>query len=154
MVSAATIVAVIVAVIAFIALGEDKEKTIPRDAYTIAADKMCIGAKRQIVAAENGGLGAGATGARRLLPVISEWRSEFDALRVPSDRVEEAQALDAALKEVQLRIAGLARVASGNRKQILAQAQAADEASSEVEEAVAALGLSHCSRLTIGFANK
>ena len=36
LVSLATILAVIVAVIAFIALGEDDEKTIPRDAYTIA----------------------------------------------------------------------------------------------------------------------
>lgn len=154
-VSAATIVAVIVAVIAFVALSEDSEETIPRDSYTIAADRICIGAKRRIVAVENSGLKAGAAGARRLLPVVSEWRSEFDALKVPSDRIEEAQALDAALKEVQLRIATLARVAaSGNQKQVLTQAQAADEASSGVEEAVAALGLSHCSRLTIGFSNK
>lgn len=153
--SAVTIAALIVAVIAFVALSPSNEKTIPRDAYTIAADQMCVGAKRQIVAVENGGLGTGAAGARQLLPVVSEWRSKFDALKVPSDRVEEAQALDAALKEVQLRIATLARVAAGgNRKQVLAQAEAADEASSNVEEAVAALGLSHCSHLTIGFANK
>lgn len=155
LVSAATILAVIAAVIAFIALSEDSEKTIPRDSYTIAADQICIDAKRHIVAVENSGLKAGPAGARRLLPVVSEWRSEFDALKVPSDRIEEAQALDAALKEVQLRIATLARVAaSGNQKQVLAHAQAADEASSGVEEAVAALGLSHCSRLTIGFSNK
>jgi hypothetical protein len=155
MVSAATIVALIVAVVAFVALGESKEKTIPRDAYTIAADQMCIAAKRHIVAVENSGLGAGPAGARQLLPVVSEWRSEFDALKVPSDRIEEAQALDAALKEVQLRIATLARVASGgDRKQVLEQAKAADEASSGVEEAVAALGLSHCSKLTIGFSNE
>ena len=155
LVSAATILAVIVAVIAFIALGEDDEKTIPRDAYTIAADQMCISAKRQIVAVENKGLASGPAAARQLLPVVSEWRSEFDALKVPSDRIEEAQALDAALKEVQLRIASLARGAtSGNRAQAVEQAKAADEASSEVEEAVAALGLSHCSSLTIGFSNK
>lgn len=154
-VSAATIVALIVAVVAFVALGQSKEKTIPRDAYTIAAEQMCITAKRHIVAVENGGLASGAAAARQLLPLVSEWRSEFDALKVPSDRVAEAQALDAALKEVQLRIATLARVAaSGNRKQILEQAKAADEASSSVEEAVAALGLSHCSSLTIGFSNK
>lgn len=155
LISAATIAAVIAAVIAFIALGEDEEKTIPRDAYTIAADQMCVNSKHKIVAVENGGLGAGAAGARRLLPVVSEWRSEFDALKVPSDRVEEAQALDAALQEVQLRIASLARTAgSEGRGQVLARAEAADEASANVEEAVAALGLSHCQNLTIGFANK
>jgi DNA-binding FrmR family transcriptional regulator len=154
-VSAATIVALIVAVIAFASLGQSQERTIPRDAYTIAADQMCIGAKRQIVAVENGGLGAGAAGARRLLPVVREWRSEFDARKVPPDRIEEARALDAALREVQLQIATLARIAAdGGRKQILAQAEAANEASSEVEEAVAELGLSHCSRRTIGFSKE
>jgi hypothetical protein len=154
-VSVATIGAVVIAMIAFVTLGQSNGKTIPRDAYTITADQMCIGAKHQIVAVENGGFEAGAAGARQLLPVVSEWRSKFDALKVPSDRIEEARALDAALKEVELQIAALARTAaSANRKQILAQAETANNASTAVEEAVEALGLSHCSRLTIGFSKK
>jgi hypothetical protein len=155
LVSGATVLALIVAVVAFFALDEDDEETIPRDAYTIAADRMCIAAKRQIVAVQREALRSAApdtaTGARNLLPVVAEWRSDFDALEVPSDRLEQARNLDAALQEVEGRIGALARVAAGSeREEILTQAEEADEASTAVEEAVADLGLSQCSRLTIG----
>jgi hypothetical protein len=155
LISAATVIALVVAVIAFIALDQADEEAIPRDAYTIAADRMCIAAKDKIVAVERGGIGAEAIGtaavARHLLPVVAEWRSEFDALRVPADRVREARDLDGALQEVELRIGALARAAGeGDRKKTLVRARGADEASTGVEKAVSALGLSRCSRLTIG----
>ncbi|HMI80981.1 MAG TPA: zinc-ribbon domain-containing protein [Solirubrobacterales bacterium] len=153
LITGATVAALAIAVGAFIALSDDEE-TIPRDAYTIAADQMCIAAKRQIVAVERAGLQGKApdSSARDLLPVVAEWRSDFDALKVPSDRLEEARALDAALQEVEARIGALARVATeGNRTALLARAKEAEEASAGVEEAVSDLGLSHCSRLAIGF---
>jgi hypothetical protein len=153
LITGATAVALIIAGIAFFTLGDDEE-TIPRDAYTIAADRMCIAAKRQIVAVERAGLQGKApdSSARNLLPVVAEWRSNFDALEVPSDRLEQARALDAALQEVETRIGALARIsAEGDRKTLLARAKAAEEASAEVEEAVSDLGLSHCSSLAIGF---
>lgn len=147
--------ALIVAVVAFFALGEDDEEAIPRDAYTIAADRMCIAAKRQIVALQREGLKGEtpdiASGARNLLPVVAEWRSDFDSLQVPADRSEQARDLDAALQEVEREIGALARVAADSeREEILAQAAEADEASTAVEEAVADLGLGQCSSLTIG----
>ena len=148
-------IALAIAVVAFFALGEDDEGTIPRDSYTIAADQMCVAAKRQIVAVQRerlrGETPDTATGARNLLPVVSEWRSDFDALQVPSDRLEQARDLDAALQEVERQIGALARIAaSSGREEILARAKEADEASTVVEEAIADLGLSNCSRLTIG----
>jgi hypothetical protein len=145
----------VVAVAAFIALDQAGEDAIPRDGYTIAADQMCVGAKRQIVEVERGGFGAEPSGtatfARRLLPVVAQWRSEFDALQVPADRVREARDLDGALQEVELRIGALALAAGeGDRKKTLVRARGADEASTGVEKAVSALGLSRCRRLTIG----
>lgn len=156
LITGVTVAALVVAVIAFVALGEDDEETIPRDSYTIAADRICIAAKRQIVAVERAGLRGKspdtATGARTLLPVVAEWRSEFDALEVPADRIARARELDAALQEVEARIGALARVAAEvDRAELLSRAKAAEKASAGVEEAVSDLGLSHCSRLAIGF---
>jgi hypothetical protein len=155
LVTGATVLALVVAVVAFFALDDDNEEAIPRDTYTIAADRMCIAAKRQIVAVQREGFRGKvpdvATGARNLLPVVAQWRSDFDSLQVPSDRLEQARELDASLQEVERRIGTLARVAVGSaREEVLARAKEADEASTAVEEAVAELGLSHCSRLTIG----
>jgi hypothetical protein len=155
LVTGATVAALAIAVIAFIALRDDEDEALPRDAYTVAADRMCIAAKRQIVAVERAGLQGDApdtaTGARNLLPVVAEWRSEFDALKVPSDRLDQARQLDAALQEVEGRIGALARAAArADHQELLARAEAAEDASAGVEKAVSALGLSRCSGLAIG----
>jgi rRNA maturation endonuclease Nob1 len=150
--TAATAVALVVAVVAFIAL-KPNEETIPRDAYTIAADRLCLDAKRGIVAAERrAGQGDTSAFAQELVPVVANWRSRFGKLHVPRNRTEEAQNLEAALLEAEIRIAGLGRVAQrGNEKEIVESAKQADAASAGVEEAAASLGLSHCAAATIGF---
>lgn len=155
LVSAATAVAVAVAVAAFIAL-EPSEHTIPRDAYTIAADQLCLDAKSEIIAAEQrfgrrGGNRDTSVFAHELVPIVAAWRSKVGKLAVPSDRVELAGELEAALLEAEIQIAALARVAAkGNEKVTLVSAKRADAASAGVEEAVAALGLSRCAAETIG----
>jgi len=157
LVTAATAVAIAVAIAAFIAL-KPSDDAIPRDAYTIAADRICLGAKGEIVAVEERARkrgGHASAFARALVPIVATWRSRFQTLRVPSDRVEEAQRLEAALQEVELRIASLARVAgTGGRTATIASAKRADVATSQVEEAVSSLGLSHCARATIGFSRQ
>jgi hypothetical protein len=156
LVTAGTAIAVVVAVGAFIALDADEEDadTIPRDSYTVTADGICLVGKRQIIAAERQSLSQGANTsevAAALLPIVATWRSEFGALRPPPDRTEEAQELDGALRDVELEIAELARVAEGgNRARTLASARRADQAATRVEEAVAGLGLGLCGQLTIG----
>jgi hypothetical protein len=150
--TAATAFALVIAVIAFVAL-KPSEDTIPRDAYTIAADRLCLGAKGEIVALERRFSRRPDTSvfAQELVPIVANWRSRFKQVDVPSDRTEEAQGLEAALLEAEIQIAGLARVAAqGNEEKTLASAQQADLASTGVEEAVASLGLSHCSQATIG----
>lgn len=148
LISAATIAALVVAVIAFIAISPD-DNSIPRDRYTLAAEKICLQSKRHIVVAAN----AGGSYARQLVPIVVRWREELGDLKVPSDRVEQERALDEALREVEIEVAQLARLGErGDRVGVIAAAKRADTATATVEEAVANLGLSECAKATIGFA--
>ena len=150
LVTAVTVGAVLVAVVAFIAL-EPEEDSIPRDAYTIAADELCLEAKREIVAAERrfpGDVGAVATA---MVPIVAGWRAEFEAQDVPEDRGERAQVLEGSLLEAEAELGGLARAAAaGGKAKIVEKAEEADTASTRVEEAVAGLGLSECASITLG----
>lgn len=155
-VTVATVVALLAAVVAFAALQTDEDE-IPRDAYTVAADRDCLNAKRGIVAARlvfqrQPGPTDASYLARTLLPVIGRWRQQLGELSPPADRIEAAAALDAALLEAELRIGQLARTAPRRETEAtLVSARQADEASSAVEEAVAGLGLSRCAEASIGF---
>lgn len=149
--TAATAVAFLVAIVAFFALnpGED---SIPRDAYTLAAERLCLDAKAEIVATERqAAKGETSEFARGLVPIVASWRSGLSELKVPSDQVEKADLLEAALLEAEVKIGKLARVASqGDTDATVASAKQADAASADVEEAVAGLGLTQCARATIG----
>ncbi len=150
----ATVIALIIAVGAFIALEPASEDAIPRDAYTVAADRLCVKAKRHIVAAERESFRRDDPGglARSLVSIIDDWRTKFQSLAEPEDRLEQTQNLGVALLDVELRIATLARIADeGQRPRTVAQARRVDAASAEVEAAIAALGLTKCAALTIGF---
>lgn len=154
--SVGTLVALAIALVAFIALKPSADDSIPRDAYTISADRLCVESKQQIVAAERQALrdpGGPDTGFSALVPVVSNWRSKFEAKRVPTDRVDQARGLSVALREIEIELSGLAVTAEeGNRARTIAQAKQVDAASRKVEKAVAALALSECARETIGFA--
>jgi uncharacterized Zn finger protein (UPF0148 family) len=155
LITAATAIALTVAIAAFIAL-KPSEDTIPRDGYTIAADQLCLEAKGDIVAAERRAAAKGTSAfAEELVPIVASWRSRFEALAVPSDRTEQAQQLEGALLEAEAKIGGLARVAAtGDRAEILASAKRSDAASAGVEAAVASLGLSECASATIGLSGE
>jgi zinc-ribbon domain len=155
LVTAATALAFVVAIVAFIAL-KPSDDSIPRDAYTVAADRLCLAAKGEIVAVErrvdsqSGEVDTGGF-ARELVPIVATWRSQLKELVAPSDRTEQAQELEAALLNAEVQIGKLARVAAeGSQGEILAAAKGADGASAAVEEAVSSLGLSHCANATIG----
>lgn len=156
--SAGTAVALAVAIVAFIVL-KPAEDQIPRDAYTVAADRICLEAKAQIVAVEKQAIGGStaksASGfAQELVPVVSRWRSRFQQLSVPSDRREAAARLRSALLETELDIADLARAETGrNGAEIRAAAEEADKATSQVEGAVSSLGLDECASEAIGFSS-
>ena len=145
--TALTALAAVVAVAAFIALSAD-EDSIPRDGYTLSAERICLNAKSQIVNAANGP----GDFARHLVPVVVLWREELAELESPPDRVGEVAQLDDALREMEIEAATLARESEDkNRALVLAAAQAAEAASGDVESAVASLGLSECAAARIGF---
>lgn len=154
-VTLATIVALIVAIVSLIALKPADDNTIPRDAYTIAADRQCLAAKRQIALAERRSLKESDPGAlaETLLPIVATWQSSFRNLEVPSDRLSQAEKMNAALTQVEVEIGALARAAAaGSRAEILASARRADLASASVEDAASELGLSRCANARISLA--
>jgi len=153
LITAGTVVAVAVAVAAFVVLKPAKDE-IPHDAYTIAAEKMCLEAKHRIVEAERVSVRGSEPGgfAQALVPIVGTWRSKFQELTAPGNRVEEARQLEAALLGAEIAIAKLARTATrGDEKATLASARQADAATTSVEEAVSSLGLTQCASATIGF---
>jgi hypothetical protein len=147
-ITAATVLAIVVAVVAFIALSPD-EDSIPRDGYTLSAERICLKAKGQIVSAANQGDGSFAA---KLVPIVVRWREQLAELTTPADRTQQVGDLEDSLREMEIEAADLARTsATGSRGQILAEARRAEAASAEVEAAVAALGLSECAAATIEF---
>lgn len=152
-----TVVALIVAVIAFIVLkpADEDSGEIPRDSYTVAADNQCLAAKQRIVAVEREAIEGGDAALGRLVPVISGWRGEFEGMRVPTDRAEEARHLAEALRQVEIQLSGLTLAAEeGATQDAIANAKKVDTASSEVEKAISELGITHCARRTIEFGSK
>ncbi len=156
LVTLGTVVAIAVAVVAFLALkpASEDSSTIPRDAYTVAADNMCIAAKKNFVTAEREAIADQSSGARldRLVPVVSNWRSEFESMRVPTDRVEQARHVSEALRQVEIQLSGLdLATENGEKSAELASAKKVEAASTEVEKAILELGLTHCATKTIEF---
>jgi hypothetical protein len=152
-----TAIALIVAAVAFLALPSDEGDDIPYDAYTRAADRVCVAEKQAIVAAGQKALAEGGGGAQLaayaggLVPVAVEWRSSLDGLVPPADRAELADDLSLALRRVAVEAGALARVARDlGQKAALARANEVDAATAEVERAVAGLGLKRCANLKIG----
>lgn len=156
--TASTVLALVIAIAGFIALNPKGDETIPRDSYTLAAERICLGAKRQIVAAEQSAVrqaehGDSSAVARALVPIVASWRAELGVLKTPEDRVQKAEDLDRALRDVEIQVAKLALVAdAGDRKHTLDQARRVDAETASVEAATASLGLSECAEATIGFA--
>jgi hypothetical protein len=153
--TAATVLAIAIAIAAFIVLPTNDDSGTPQDAYTRAADATCVKEKQQIAAAQQRALQGGAEGLSRyaddLVLIAADWRSTLAGTSPPPDRVDQAQELQAALLEVEARAGTLARVArEGSRKAILAQASRVDASTARVESAVDGLGLERCADVSLG----
>jgi hypothetical protein len=156
--TAGTAVAAVVVVAAFLALpSDDGADEIPYDAYTRAADRLCVAEKQAIVAAgqaalaESGGVAQLAAYAGGVVPIVVEWRSSIEDLSAPADRAEQAENLSQALRRVAVEAGATARVARTlGQKAALVRANEVDAATAEVEEAVDELGLRRCANLRIG----
>lgn len=150
-ITAATALFLAIAVVAFIAVDTSDEEVITRDAYTLAADDVCVKAKRQIGRESRSALNEGFDAFSALLVRrVAAWRSEFNALQAPPGRGDEAAALDAALRAVEVKAAELSRVArEGSRAEVVAEAEELDGLTNEVESAISDLGLRRCARIGI-----
>lgn len=156
LVSAGIAVALVVAIAAFIALGSDRETTIPQDGLTKAIDASCVHhkveiAKAQAGAINGGGLAAVSTYADAVVRVTGDWRRELGRLKPPHDRAEPIETLSSALLEAQIEAGALARSARESDKAEVAVAAArVDAATASVEDAIQNLELERCGRLIFG----
>jgi hypothetical protein len=155
--TAATALAIAIAIAAFIVLPTNDDNGTPQDAYTRAADATCVNEKQQIADAQRRALQGGPGGLSRyaddLVLIAADWRSALAGTSAPPDRADQAEELQSALREVEVQAGALARVArEGNRKAILAEANRVDESTARVESAIDELGLGRCANLSLGLA--
>jgi hypothetical protein len=157
LVTVGTLVAVLVAAVAFLALStsEDKGASADQDAYTRTLDAACVHHKSEVAAAQRkalggGGLAAVSRYADATVPIVGEWRLELGRAPVPADHSDQVAALQAALLEVQIEAGALARVArESNRSEVAKAAARVDAATANVEAAVHSLGLVRCGELIV-----
>ena len=154
-VTGATLALLALAVGAFITLDSAADDEIPRDAFTIEADRECVRAKESIGAAgarlldSQGSGGLGRFG-QDLLQAVTDWRRSLGARPVPRDRRVQVRELSSGLREILVEAAALAREArADNAASVAEQAVAVDSASARVEEAIVALGLEDCAQLAL-----
>ncbi len=155
LVTAGTVVAILVAVVAFFALDTGEEEPLD-DPYTLAADAQCVAAK-EAVAARAGRLGARGTSVEDYASALSEqllvWRSEFNAIAPPPDRAAAAEQLSADLLGVSSAFAALAEAGrSGDGERVESAAADVDASTGVLEQTVADLGLSDCDALGVRLA--
>jgi hypothetical protein len=153
LITAGTALAIVIAIFALLTLPND-ENAIPRDAYTIKSDGICVAAKKRIGAASSKALADARNGnpgeyARNLVPIVAQWRLDFEALQAPADRAEQVVALDDDLLAVEIKAASLALAADRGAPDLVARAQDLDHLTQDVEGAIKDLGLDDCSNITI-----
>lgn len=140
--TAGTALALVAAVIAFLALNEDADEEAD---YRSAVDAMCVSSKEEIGAASR----QPATYIENVVTVVGEWRIELQKLAVPSDLLDKANALDESLRDVQVGAAALVEATRRRAADAPARAKRVDDATSEVEKAIAGLDLKQCERVAI-----
>jgi hypothetical protein len=149
-----TVAAIAVAIIAFVALDPaDDEDAPPPDAYSIAADQICVKAKRELARAARRAGGSDPTGyASDLVPIVAEWRSTTADLVPTPERSQGAAELDVALRDVMVDASALARMGreGADEEAIAEQVGVVEETSTSVEQAIDDLGLERCAVLQLG----
>ena len=157
LVTVGTVLAILVAVVAFLALdaSDDGGSDLPQDSYARVTDAACVQHKGEIARVQRAALGGGglpavARYADALVPITGAWRLELRRSGAPANRADLVAELEAALLEVQIEAGALARAArESDRREIAKVAPQLDVATANVEAAVDALELERCRRLAI-----
>jgi hypothetical protein len=150
----ATAVAILIAIVAFIALTPGDESG--EDPFLQGVDQACVAEKERISTLERETLRQRPPNleafASVLVTIVAEWRSDLQSTSAPPTHTEGVQALSSALRKVLIDAGGLARVVREGHPvaAIETQAGAIDEATAGADQAIEDLGLADCQDLSVG----
>jgi hypothetical protein len=154
-VTALTVVAIAVAVVAFIVLrSNDSDEGVQQDAYLTNLDRQCVQEKARISELENTTLRQEspdfATFVNFLVRDVTEWHSGLQSTPPPAAHVEGVRAVEGALLEVLIAAGRLGTaVRGGSQAEIVRTAQRVDVATGQVDPALEFLGLEKCANVVV-----
>jgi hypothetical protein len=150
LITAGTVVAVVVAVVAFLVIDSDTGDETP--APPAGADVACIQAKQAAAKAATQARGQGQAGfqsySAQLIAALLDFRNTVLSSATPSDAATE---LELALRDAAIDAGGLSRLArdGADGAVIARQARALDSATNRVDTATEAFGLTNCAHVRI-----
>jgi len=151
---AAIAIPIVLVVGTLIALGSSDDDAPAQ--YTIAGDRLCLTAQREVAQAERRYRHGPDRGdvqalAKSLVAVVATLRAELGELDVPTERIEQLVALEESLLRAEDQLLHLVQDINPNdEERILASAKFTRAHSSKVENDASSLGLTRCSHLAIG----
>jgi zinc-ribbon domain len=150
-----TLLAIAVAVIAFIVLRSDDSAGITQDAYLKRLDRECLAEKARISKLEATTLGTNSPSVEvfvdDLVRTVTEWHSNLQADPPPPEHVEGVRAVEDALLGVLIEAGSLGTaVREGSAAQIKVRSEAVDAATADVDPALESLGLERCAGAAVG----
>jgi hypothetical protein len=153
LVTAATILAIVVAVVAFLSLKSSEDGG--ESAYLQSLDRACVAEKERVIALEQETLQHHPPDvgdfSSVLVTIVAEWRAGLGGAPAPAEYGTEVAAYEASLLRILIGAGGLARLTreGASPTAIAAQAKVVDEATAQADEAIEMLGLTECTELTV-----
>lgn len=155
LVTAATVVAIVIAVIAFLSLDSDEDGATGSSAYLASVNQACIAEKERISTLGQEALSRQSSTPQEfasvLVTALAEWRTNLRQTPPPPEDVEEIQAMETALLTTLLEAAKLSQsIRDGSSAQAIdQQAQSVDESTREFNQTIESAGLSDCADLQV-----
>jgi hypothetical protein len=154
-VTALTVLAIAVAVVAFIVLRSgDDEGAVTQDAYLRQLDRACVEEKTRLSELELATLqpnsASFASYVDYLVRDVTEWHANLQATSPPAAHVEGVRAVEGALLEVLIEAGRLGRaVRENSQREIVRAAERVDAATGQVDPALEFLGLERCPAVAV-----
>jgi hypothetical protein len=154
LITAATAIAIVVAIVAFLSLDSDDDAT-GSNPYLQRLDQSCVTEKERIIALEQQTLSGGSPDlqafASVLVASLAEWRANLRREPPPPDSAAAVESLEVALVETLIRSGKLARSIREEAAvdAISRQAEEVDEATTRVDQTIEDLDLSNCADLQV-----
>jgi zinc-ribbon domain len=152
--SAATAIAIIVAIVAFVALDPGEESG-AQDTFLSGLDRSCVAEKERVSRLETETLRRSppdlAEFATVLVTIVAEWRASLEATPPPAIHAAGVEALDQGLREVLIEAGGLARLVRGSApaNRTATKAAEVDDATAAANRMIEDLGLDDCADIAV-----